>query len=338
VQIGFYVTGSKGSRYADLIDQVDLAERSGLGSVWLRERHFHRDHGGRNFFSSPFVAAAYMAARTRRIRIGIGARILPLDHPIHIAEGAAVLDRISGGRLDLGIARIGENELYQHAFGTSEIQARGRFEESLEVLLRAWTGEPFSYEGKHHRLPRVSVRPTPQQRPHPPLYLVGLSQETLRFGAARGMPLLLAGASPVGALRETQNGYRALLADSGHDPHTVAMPVNRFVYVAETEARAVEETRTTVMEFIGRRGSVIRDFLSMNAAEQTYERLFEEVFIIGDPGSCTQRIRALAEQVDLRHLILTFNYFTIPHDRCRSSMERFVEHVMPALDVEASVT
>jgi alkanesulfonate monooxygenase SsuD/methylene tetrahydromethanopterin reductase-like flavin-dependent oxidoreductase (luciferase family) len=337
VQIGFYVTGSKGCGYADLIEQVDLAERSGLHSVWLRERHFHRDHEGRNFFSSPFVTAAYLAARTKRIRIGVGARILPLDHPIHIAEGAATVDRISGGRLDVGVARIGENELYQHAFGTSEAQARGRFEESLEVLLRAWTGEPFSYEGKHYRVPTVSVRPTPEQRPHPPVYLVGLSRATLRFGAARAMPLLLAGASPVRALRETQMGYRALLADSGHDPLTVAMPVNRFIYVAETNARAVEETKTTVMEFIERRGSVIRDFLSMNGAEPTYERLFEEVFIIGDPDFCRQRIRALAEQVDVRDLILTFNYFTIPHERCRASMERFVDQVMPGLAPEPAV-
>jgi alkanesulfonate monooxygenase SsuD/methylene tetrahydromethanopterin reductase-like flavin-dependent oxidoreductase (luciferase family) len=338
VQIGFYVTGSKGSRYVDLIEQVDLAERSGFDSVWLRERHFHRDHGGRNFFSSPFVAAAYMAARTRRIRIGIGARILPLDHPIHIAEAAATVDQISGGRLDVGIARIGENDLYQRAFGTSEAQARGRFEESLDVLLRAWTGEPFSYEGKHYSLPEVCVRPTPHQRPHPPLYLVGLSSETMRFGAARGMPLLLAGASPVRSLRETQKDYKGMLADAGHDPDAVALPVNRFVYVAETNARAVEETRTTVMEFIERRGSVIRDFLSMNGAEPTYERLSDEVFIFGDPDSCAQRIRALGEQVDLRHLILTFNYFTIEHERCRASMERFVEHVMPALDTAPAVT
>lgn len=338
MRIGFYVTGSKGSGYADLIDQVELAERSGFDSAWLRERHFHRDHGGRNFFSSPFVAAAYIAARTQRIRIGIGARILPLDHPVHIAEAAATVDQISGGRLDVGVARIGENDLYQRAFGTTEAQARGRFEESLEVLRRAWTGEPFSYQGEHYSVSEACVRPPPWQRPHPPLYLVGLSQETLRFGAARGMPLLMAGASPVRALRETQEAYGELLADAGHDPRAVEMPVNRFVYVGETDARAVEETRATVMEFIERRGSVIRDFLTMNGAEPTYERLFDEVFIFGDADSCAERIRALGEQVDLRHLILTFNYFTIEHERCRASMERFVEHVMPALDRESAVT
>lgn len=336
MRIGFYVTGAKGSGYADLIEQIDLAERAGLHSVWLRERHFHRDHGGRNFFSSPFVAAAYIAARTRRIRVGIGARILPLDHPIHVAEAAATVDRISGGRLDLGIARIGENGLYQTAFGTSEEVARGRFEESLDVILRAWTGSPFSYRGEHYRLPEVTVSPTPVQRPHPPVYLVGISAATLRFGAARGMPLLIAGAQPARLVGETQRGYRDLLKSYGHDPARVALPVNRFVYVAETNERAIEETRNTVMDFIERRGSVIRDFLSMDG-KVTYERLFDEVFIFGDPDHCAQRIRSLAEEADLGDLILTFNYFTIDHASCRASMERFVAQVMPALDVTAAV-
>jgi alkanesulfonate monooxygenase SsuD/methylene tetrahydromethanopterin reductase-like flavin-dependent oxidoreductase (luciferase family) len=333
MRLGFYVTGSQGSDYADLLEQVEFAERSGFDSVWLRERHFHRDHGGRNFFSSPLVTAAYIAARTRRIRIGVGARVLPLDHPIHVAEAAATVDRISGGRLDLGIARIGENDLYESAFGVSGADSRTRFEESLEVILRAWSGQPFSYAGQHYSLPEVSVAPTPVQQPHPPVYLVGITQETLRFGAARGMPLLLAGAQPARLVGETQRDYRSLLDTAGHDADGTVLPVNRFVYVGETDEDALEDTKGAVMEFIERRGSVIRDFLSMNGDEVTYDRLCDEVFVFGGPDSCVKRIQALAAQVDLRSLILTFNYFTIGHERCRASMERFVEHVMPALDV-----
>ena len=102
---GFYVTGSATGGYRELLDQVVQADASGFDSVWLRERHFHRDHQGRNFFSAPMVVAAWIAARTERVRIGLGARILPLDHPLHIAEDAATIDDISGGRLDLGLGR-----------------------------------------------------------------------------------------------------------------------------------------------------------------------------------------------------------------------------------------
>ena len=119
MRLGFYATGSATGGYQDLLRQIVWAEQAGFDSAWLRERHFHRDHGGRNFFSAPIVAAAWIAARTNRLRIGLGARILPLDHPLHVAEDAATVDLLSEGRLDLGIARIGENDLYQRAFEAS---------------------------------------------------------------------------------------------------------------------------------------------------------------------------------------------------------------------------
>jgi alkanesulfonate monooxygenase SsuD/methylene tetrahydromethanopterin reductase-like flavin-dependent oxidoreductase (luciferase family) len=322
VKVGFYATGSADCSHADLIDQIEYAERSGFDSAWFRERHFHADHEGRNFFSSPLVAAAYAAARTDRIRIGVGARILPLDHPIHVAEDAATVDLISGGRLDFGIARIGENDLYQRGFGTTAAEARRRFEEALDVILRAWTGE----------LPGVPVEPRPVQRPHPPVYLVGISPETLRFGARRGFPLLMAAAQPVPAVTRTQETYYGLLEEAGHDRMAVELPLNRFVYVAETDAEAVDHTRDALDGFINRSGSLIGDFLGVPREQVTHDFLLEEVCIFGSPETCRNRVEELAERVDLRHLILSFNYFTLEHERCRRSMELFVEQVLPDLE------
>lgn len=324
-KIGFYATGSATCGHRDLIDQIEFAERSGFDSAWFRERHFHADHEGRNFFSSPLVAAAYAAARTSRIRIGVGARILPLDHPIRIAEDAATVDRISGGRLDFGIARIGENELYQRAFGTTGEQARRRFEEAVETIVDAWTG----------RLAGPSVEPRPLQRPHPPIYLVGISQETLRFGAARGLPLLMAAAQPVSALARTQEMYYALLEEEGYDRRDVELPVNRFVYVAESDEEATADTRDAIDGFINRSGSVIGDFLGVPPDRLTDKLLSEEIFIFGGPESCRRRLEELIEAVDLRHAILSFNYFTIDHERCARSMRLFVDEVMPYLRTAA---
>lgn len=331
MQIGFYVTGSGTGSYRDLMDQIEYADRAGFDSVWLRERHFHPDHQGRNFFSSPFVAAAYIAARTSRVRIGVGARILPLDHPIHLAEGGATVDIISGGRFDLGIARIGENDLYQTAFGIDPAEARERFEEALEVILKAWTQAPFAHDGRHYKIPRVSVEPQAHQRPHPPIYLVGISPGTLKFGSARGFPLLIAGAQTVPIVHKTQQDYCTLLGEAGHDADAVIHPVNRFIYVAETNDQAITETRETVMRFIHRGNSVIRDFLFLPDDQITYELLFNEVCIFGDADYCVERIQALQEQVDLRNVVFTFNYYTIPHEQCVASMQRFAEQVMPRL-------
>ena len=331
MKIGLYATGSATSSYQDLLDQIRFADESGFDSVWLRERHFHPDHQGRNYCTSPFVVAAYVASRTKRVRIGIGARILPLDHPVHIAEDAATVDVISGGRLDLGIARIGENDLYQGAFGVTNEETRGRFEEALDVICKAWSQDHFSYEGKHFKIPDVSVYPKPLQKPHPPIYLVGISQSTFAFGSKRGLPLLLAGAQTATDVRMTQDTYSKLLRENGYCPENIELPVNRFIYVAESNQQAVEETRETIMRFIHRGNTVIRDFLLRPQEEITYDLLFNEVCIFGDADHCEARLRELAHQVDLRYIILTFNYFTIDHGKCLKSMERFVTSVLPRL-------
>lgn len=329
LKIGFYATGSATSDHMDLMDQVVYADEAGYDSVWLRERHFHGDHEGRNFFSSPFIAASYIASVTERIRIGIGARLLPLDHPIHVAEGAATVDVISGGRLDMGIARIGENQLYQDAFGIKNEETRERFEQSIDIIIKAWTEERFSHNG-YYNISDISVEPRPVQKPHPPVYLVGISPETLNFGAGMGFPLLLAGAQTVSMLRKTQDDYNRLL-NGENGSHDVIHPVNRFIYVAETDEKAVDDTKETIMGFIHRKNTVIRDFLFLPAEEITYERLFDEVFIFGSPDTCMRKIENLRESVDLRNLILTFNYFTIDHERCMKSMKLFTNHLLPEL-------
>lgn len=328
MKIGFYATGSATSDHMDLMDQIRYADEAGYDSVWLRERHFHPDHEGRNFFSSPFIAASYIASVTRRIRIGIGARLLPLDHPIHVAEGAATVDVLSGGRLDLGIARIGENELYQNAFGIKSAETRERFEQSFDVIIKAWTEERFSHDG-HYDLSDISVVPKPVQKPHPPVYLVGISPETLRFGAERGLPLLLAGAQTVSMLMKTRDEYGKLL--NGNDRGRMIHPVNRFVYVAETDEKAIEDTKDTIMGFIHRKNTVIRDFLFLPEEEITYDRLFDEVFIFGSPDTCMRKIQDLHDNLNVGNLVLTFNYFTIEHRKCVKSMEMFTKYLFTEL-------
>ena len=334
MRLGFYATGSATGGYQDLLRQIVWAEQAGFDSAWLRERHFHRDHGGRNFFSAPIVAAAWIAARTSRLRIGLGARILPLDHPLHIAEDAATVDLLSEGRLDLGIARIGENDLYQRAFGVDPAEARSRFEEALELIELAWSGEPFSFSGRHYTVPEVACAPRPRQRPGPPLYLVGVSEATLTLGAERGMPLLLAGAQPESAVAETVSDYRARLEAAGRDPAEVATPLNRFVYVAETTDRARAEMRPAITAFLDRPASVIRDFLGARASELGEEMLLDEVFICGDPAYCAERLEILQETLEVDDFLLTFNYFTLSHDLCLESMTRFAEQVLPAVGAE----
>jgi alkanesulfonate monooxygenase SsuD/methylene tetrahydromethanopterin reductase-like flavin-dependent oxidoreductase (luciferase family) len=331
LKLGFYATGSANSNYVDIIRQIEYGERVGFDSVWLRERHFHSDHNGRNFFSSPFIAASYIAAKTKQIRIGIGAKLLPLDHPVHIAENAATVDIVSNGRLDLGIARIGENEIYEKAYGVPVDESRGRFEQSYEVIIKAWTMKQFSYNGNHFDFLNLTVNPKPIQKPHPPIYLVGISRETLKFGAKRGLPLLIAGAQTVSIVRKTQDNYHKMLMDYGFDGKNIICPVNRFIYVADTNKKAIEDTKETIMNFVRRGNSAITDFLFLPREKINYDLLFNEVCIFGDPEFCLQRIESMKEEIDLRSLILTFNYYNKDHGKCMNSMQLFAKYVMPSL-------
>jgi alkanesulfonate monooxygenase SsuD/methylene tetrahydromethanopterin reductase-like flavin-dependent oxidoreductase (luciferase family) len=122
-----------------------------------------------------------------------------------------------------------------------------------------------------------------------------------------------------------------MLRDAGHDPNSVQLPVNRFIYVGESNDRAIEETRETILRFVHRDNSVIRDFLKLPPESINYDLLFREVCIFGDADFCARRIEELSRSVDIRHLILTFNYFTIDQARCLRSMQRFVSDVLPRL-------
>src|SRR6267378_2384530 len=125
--------------FDESLAQVTAAEELGFDAVWLAEIHFQK---GRSVLSSPLV----IATRTRRMRIGIAVQILPLAHPLHLAEDVATLDHLSKGRLDFGVGRSGLPEHYAR-FNIPYSESRERFQETLDILLKAWTEERFSYEG-----------------------------------------------------------------------------------------------------------------------------------------------------------------------------------------------
>ena len=138
-------------------DQVTAAEAWGLDGVWLAELHFSH---ARSVLSEPMVVASAIAARTTRLRIGIAVQVLPLKHPLRIAEEAATLDQISEGRLDFGIGRSGaprSYDIYEVPYG----QSQARFSEALDVILEAWKGDAFSHRGEFYRFDDVTISPRP---------------------------------------------------------------------------------------------------------------------------------------------------------------------------------
>src|SRR5918996_892793 len=154
------------------LEQMEWSEELGFDEVWLTEHHFI-EYG---LAVDPATLAAAAAARTRRVRIGLAAAILPFHHPIRLAESLALADVISRGRLDVGVGR-GNRPVEFAGYRVPQQESRERFDETIDILLKFWTQEKVHYEGKFYRLDDVRVLPKPYQQPHPPMYQVAVSKD-----------------------------------------------------------------------------------------------------------------------------------------------------------------
>src|SRR3954471_19253738 len=154
--------GGDSAAFDQALAEVQEAERVGLDAIWLAELHGAPE---RSVLASPMMVASAIAARTSRIKIGLAVQVLPLSHPLRLAEEAATVDQISRGRLIYGIGRSGVVRTYED-YGVSYAESRDRFAETLEILRLAWTEPRFSYEGQYYRFDNVALTPKPYQKPY----------------------------------------------------------------------------------------------------------------------------------------------------------------------------
>src|SRR5690348_8445322 len=230
------------------IEQMVWTEELGFDSIWLTEHHFI-EYG---LSVSPVLLATAAAMRTERVRIGLAAAILPFHDPIRLAEELAMVDILSHGRLDVGVGR-GNRPVEFEGYRIPQIESRERFEESLAIMLAAWTQERVAFDGRHFTIPEVRVIPKPVQRPHPPIYVVCISPDTIEATALRGFPMLnsvLRGTlEPLVQQRDT---YIAACRKAGRTDAEISSllarwGVSRHIYVAPTDAQAQAEARDAEM-------------------------------------------------------------------------------------------
>lgn len=167
--------------YQDTLDLLSYAEQLGFDSAWVGEEHFYSF----GVCPSPQLFLAALARETTRLRLGTAISLLPFEHPLRKAEDFAVLDILSGGRLDFGVGR-GIIPKHFEGFGVSPRESHARYEEALEIIRLAWTQEHFSYEGQFWRIPPLSLSPKPLQKPHPPIYRGTISLEAFELAGRRG--------------------------------------------------------------------------------------------------------------------------------------------------------
>lgn len=339
--------------FDELFTQVDLAETCGLDGVWIAERHFAAPNRPLDAFGTgipsvaavPIIIGSAIAARTTRLRIGMAVSVLPLCHPIRLAEEAATVDQISKGRLDFGVGRSGFPAAYK-GYGIPYDESRERFQEHLEVILKAWTTERFSYAGKYFTCTDLCVLPKPYQRPHPPIRVAATTQETFPQLGRAGHPLFVGlRGFDVPQVAHHLEVYRHAWHEAGHSgdgnvflripvyvaptaeqayTEPQASSMRSYQRMAQTFARSVGETGTTATEE--------RQERAARLATVTYDELLRDRLAYGTPAMVVARLQQLRDELGLAGVVIEPNVGGgVPRDLVLRSIRLFAEEVAPKL-------
>ena len=326
--------------FADSFAQIDEAERLGLDAMWLAELHFNPE---RSVLGAPLILAAAIAARTKKMKIGTAVTVLPLCHPLRLAEEVATVDQLSGGRLIFGVGRSGFAHTYA-TYGVDYGESRERFAETLAIVKRAFTEERFSHKGRYFTYDNVRLAPKPAQAPWPEIRIAAASPDTYEEVGALGHPIFVA--ARIGNLSELAPNvkvFRDAWKKAGH-PGRGAVYLRVPVYVADTDEKAREEPRESILHLLHTIGDrlaasataagarAIENRAARGAKMQTidYEEVLRERMIVGTPGRVVDRLAELQEELGLDGILAELNPGSrIPHEQVMTALRLLCEEVMP---------
>ena len=301
--------------------------------MWLAEHHFST-YG---LLSRPLTYALHLAHKTRRIRVGTAVIVVPLHHPLIIAEEIATVDMLSGGRLDVGLGR-GYQRYEFERLGLELGESRTRWEEAVDIILLALSGKPFTYEGKYFRIPETSIFPHPVQKPHPPIWVTAQSPESVETTVRRGFNLLSGGYGvSLERLREFRLAFDALAAQ--YPPkHPLHVGIQRPVYVAQSDAEAraaADQARWNLRVTLSLRNNYERVEQGRAipvpfANEPSVDEFLDTFSVIGTPDTCIRQIRRLQDVMHIDHFNCSFWFGDLTQDQVLRSMRAFAGEVMPA--------
>ncbi|HKJ00142.1 MAG TPA: LLM class flavin-dependent oxidoreductase [bacterium] len=325
-------------------DEIKWADELGWDHIWFTEHHFI-EYG---LAIDPALLAAAAAMHTQRARIGLAAAILPFHDPIRLAEQLAMVDHMSEGRLDVGVGR-GNRPSEFEGYRIPQIESRDRFEEILSIMLKAWTEERFSFQGKHYQIPEVRVIPKPRQKPHPPLYMVCVGEETIIKTAHRGIPMLNSVLNgPTDVLVKNRDAYIKTCKEDGRSDAEIAdlmskWGVSRHVYVAPTDVQALEEAKDAEMWYQkALRRFLVPDDISKahptlqpafraideKLSQVTWEDLVRETVVFGSPDTVNRHVQEMVD-MGVGEMMCWMNFGGLGYEKIRRSMELFSREVMP---------
>jgi alkanesulfonate monooxygenase SsuD/methylene tetrahydromethanopterin reductase-like flavin-dependent oxidoreductase (luciferase family) len=330
-------------------EEVDLAERWGLEVLWLAELHVDAE---RSVLAAPLTIASAVATRTKRMKIGIAVQVLPLCHPLRLAEEITTVDHISEGRLIMGVGRSGFPRTYQ-AYGISYGESRERFAEVLEVLRRAFRQERFSFAGQFYHFDNICLVPKPYQLPCPEIRVAATSPDTYAMIGALGYPIFCA--TRLGDLSELGpaiTAYREAWTKAGHSGEGQVF-LRVPVYLAETAERARTEPEASVMHFYrvlgarieesaasaGTRAIENRSARGRKLQSISYDEVLRNKIIVGTPDMVEEQLTGLRAELGLNGILAELNCGgQIPRPQMLKSLQLLCEELIPRFKTGTTTT
>jgi alkanesulfonate monooxygenase SsuD/methylene tetrahydromethanopterin reductase-like flavin-dependent oxidoreductase (luciferase family) len=308
--------------YARALERIEVMDKTGYDAVWLAEHHFH------SFSVCPSVhmMGVQVAARTQRLRIGTAVSLAAFYHPLRLAEEVALLDVLSGGRVNWGAGR-GFDRTEFRAFGVPQDESAPRFQEAVDIVLQAWRSERLTYKGKFFQFEDIEVLPRPVQQPHPPVWLAASSPEAITRAAQAGFSIMMDPHSTHAEIARKRALYQETLAASGHRMAGREIPIARLLAIAKT-TREAEDTARRGAEWLlgsyagpqhGGDTKVIGFGVTTGTSGEPVDpiqRYLNGVIIHGTPETVTEELLRLRDEASLTYLLCaplsheTFRLFT----------------------------
>ena len=323
----------------DIVDEAIYAETLGFHSAWVGEHHF----SSLGVNSAPELVLTYVAAKTERIRLAPAVNVLPLHHPIRVAEQWATLDLLSNGRVDFAAGRGYDRREYG-PFGADFDDNAATFAEGLEIVQRLWQSErPISHRGKRYQFEDVWVTPKPVQRPLP-IHVASFSKPSVELAARFGASLVVAAGAATsvhGGLKQVAQLYREACAAAGTAPKRLV--TSYFIHFADTpaEERAARERQLryhqecTSPAFPGDPATAPEDYRYFIKIVDRYRTMRAEDFnenavLIGNAAKIIDILKTKVDAAGFDEAILYFNLGLKPHAQVKDEMARFMAEVAPA--------
>jgi alkanesulfonate monooxygenase SsuD/methylene tetrahydromethanopterin reductase-like flavin-dependent oxidoreductase (luciferase family) len=323
--------------HARVTQQILRADELGYDYAWVAEHHFSNEYG---IMPDVFVYAGYLAALTKRIKIGTAVVTLPLANPLRVAENSAFVDILSNGRFALGLGS-GYRKYEFDGFGVDFYKRRDIQEEALPLLLDLFHYKRADHQGHYFTLKvggPYELFPQAVQQPHPPIFLAGATERSIGVAARMGLGLFLSSWTPVSELARQSAGYRALLTETPQklrdNPARGHIDVARWVYVAETDAKAKRESESGIMRNLahfgsghtsGYLGTVSQD---VGAKPRSYDALARDIILHGSPTTVIEKIEELQKKTGAASIMLHYPPW-YGAEKALASLEMFAAEVMP---------